>query len=560
MTTPESAESFVEPTVPIESMPDWIIQAQQLSETPGSVYESALVGATEQIKSLASGELKATPAAVQETVYGLALTRLLYDKLAQENGLPPNAPDRYGYRRLERVGSELDARALSVDNIRAQSQEARPVEVLEYFVSKLERWQLYLEFGDLRQQEEAAASGEPADHESAPTDTVYDQTGEEVTRMRYLADTLGLAVPLLASHFATIGALRARVDTATAAVARLGLAHDKPALAINFGSLNQKPLWQEAFVPMLVEKLHELKQQDTREFRRLYHHATRQLRGPALEAFAQQLPLEPAQPRPDSVVTYQDVAGETAMIQTYEERSAQPVVLTDGSVVELPTTHYAEHTALRHGTLYEYDQYGSQLAVDADQLDETQRTALETAIAAHAQGRLRTETLAYFKRLALWPTALGNELYTVMPRDTHYGTLRTFPDHHGFVTSEADRSLDFPVQSIEHAADSYLVATLGESGVGRATYRDPEVNFFVPDGVVANAFWVSGTPRAVVSATDPRLAETEEEPGYTRPRFFIVPIQYYQVAEDKTADDYATAQDQALYEKLRAAGLDPDDV
>lgn len=521
--------------LPVDALEDVLIPSQVSAERPVDAYYGAKVISHARIDNLANKAAEPDGAALVDAGFCLALTRRLVLAPALQNDLSPSGEfDPYNYTYVEMRSEELNVHEVYTEQLQSLAESHSTADVLGYFCGRLEDWTTHIATG--------ADLPEPSNM--------------RLDDFVSMAEVLDIATTVLPQTEEAHMIWRERFNKITAGLSTLLMEHNKEGLGVAFGSLNQSKEWRKQFIPILVEKLMAAKAVESdSSYRHLYNYTAERLSERQLRDFLAQLPKEPTDPLFGSEVTISNDPDNPYMFERYEKGGLRWAQLSDGTRVHLPQQRYLTRTIQRYGTNHEHEVYAAQTDVDYDKLGDAEKTAVQTAIRIDDDGLLRTETMPEYKRVALWRDDDEDRLYTVVHRDGVERSMDVYPDHHGFFTSNTDRTLDFPVEHMETVRDGFLVTRYNGDHMYRATYRDAEVNFFGPDDVFANAFWIMGNPRKIWSKTDARMQVPSDIQGLTEARFAIVPIRFLKVLENKSvACTELEAEDRDFIRKLGSTG------
>jgi hypothetical protein len=529
MITHESGYKADKP--PVEEMWDVLIHSRSAIDDPSEAYYFAGLQGMEIAGDFVDDKRPVTAQSLGDLRHWVALENQLGASLVAQGKVNPRELDRRSDY-FGNVQTKLTEKGTDVDILGTvqSAQELTREETWEHFLGEL---------SDYR----ASLAGEKA----IPVD---EETGEPV-KLKDAGHYVNVAEALWVGAWNDTNAdpmqkvqrgekLEQEVEKMTS----LLLGANKVGLAINFAKIILDPSVSEPLTDKIVAKLREVREVEGEDsYRHVYNYATRTLNKGQKTRFLQQQPKEttPLIFGSQHEVLHADT--DPILSERFEEGNLVWTTLSDGSRIPMPYLDYRNRTILGYGSVSESEIYESQSGVDYNDLPDDAKQAIETAIQVADQDLLKTETLPHYKRLAFWrDEEKGDLLYTVIFRDGAGRIMTRYPDHHGFVTSDKERKLDYPVKSAVPVKDTYMVMPYSGSYMWDETFRDTEPNFFGPGEDKANAFWIMGNARTVFSKTDERL--TRDSHGMPTSRFVIVPVRFYQVEEDREASDPTTGDEE----------------
>lgn len=541
MITRESGYKANKP--PVEEIWDVLIYASSAIDDPSEAYYFAGLQGMEIAGDFIDEKRSVTAHSLESLRYWVALENQLGTSLVTQGKIHPRELDRHD-EYFGSVQSKLAGKNIDVDILGTvqSAQEITRQETWEYFLGELSDYRSYL----------AGEKALPIDQETGksvkPKDAGhYVQIAEALFVIASYGNVSTFSdEPVTAMQ--TAQKIKQDVESVEQEVQKMTsllLAANKIGLAINFTRIISDLSLSEPLTDQIVAKLREVRQVEGEDsYRHVYNYAVRTLSKRQQERFLQQLPKEITPLIFGSQHEILHANTDPILSERFEEGELVWTTLSDGTKIPMPYIDYRNRTILGYGSVRESEIYETQSGVDYNDLPNEAKLAVETAILIADQELLKTETLPYYKRLAFWHNAeKGDLLYTVIFRDGAGRIMTRYPDHHGFVTSDKERKLDYPVKSAIPIKDTYMVMPYGGSYMWDQTFRDAEPNFFGPGEDKANAFWIMGDARTVFSKTDTRL--TRDSHGMPMPRFVIVPVRYYQIEEDREASDPPTDNEEA---------------
>lgn len=514
-------ERVMRPVLSIDTFNDVLVYSERSIDRPDNSFYGAYVKYQNQVGELIGGDVNPPVEAVVETSQALALTRMLLTCSAFQQQLQR---ERDPLEYLDLVSEKLVEKNLNAAVINELAEHHTTDDILDHYLQKLETW-----------QRELLGTVDSRQHDHHPDE------------MLELADILGIASIVLPETDEKRQATLHRYNQVTAKLSQTLIEHDKVGYGVVFGDLNQDSRSATAFVSSIVTGLQRLRQQEGDDaYRSVYNYTTSRLHEPKLSMFLELLPKEPT-PRIYGARA-QIIEGRDSrnLYETFEEGQLLWAKLSGGGTLPLPNIEYRSRTILDYSTNREHEMYETQHAVEYDDLTDDEKIAIQIAIHVDDNDLLRTETLPEYKRVALWRRESGNEFYTVVHRDGLGRLMNKYPDHHGFVTSDNQRQLDYPVQQMETVSDGFMAVRYNGDYMLRSTFRDAEPNFFGPKDKFANAFWISGNPRRVWSDRYKHLMveqHSDFDEDRVRPilqsRFTIVPVRFLKITEDTSRPEDA---------------------
>lgn len=525
MVTQESA--FRQERAPVHEMWDVLYGRNSMLERPDDAYYFACNQAADVIRGYYQDDQPVTEQSQADLTYRIALENQ-FARSTVSRRVPEARVGRQAtfyaamHGRLDEKG--VDAEILStVEAANALS----PEETWEYFLGQLDGYEAYLK-GDLP---------------THPNQTASSLKMQDASHYMDLAEALWVSSRYVMQDAPTeeYNSRSDRLNEHLIAISNLFLDANKVGLATGFGGIISGAEGQnKVFATKLAAKMHEIRLVEGDDnFRQLYNYAAQTLRGSQLRHLMQQLPKEetPLIFGGEHEILYPD-SESPLLAERFEEGELAGAMLSDGRRILLPIINYRHRTILGYGTERESEIFEAQTGVNYETLPEEAKAAVEIAINAEEHGLLDEETKPRYKRLAFWADEeQGDLLYSVIFRKGRGRLMNHHPDHHGLLTTDNERKLDFPVRSAEAVKDTYMVVPNDDSYMYLQTFTDATPNLFAAGAEEANAFWIMGNPRTIHSESDNRLMK-DTNMGL-QPKYVIVPIRYYKVEEDFETPDPA---------------------
>ena len=499
--TRAEAEATFEPADrPIERQADSMPLRAPLTSDPKSAYNRHSL---ELSIKLGQGPELATNEAMQtDVVNGMALRDILRPKLLDANDAARDLEAQESGE-LSHHRSRLEGYGVDIDELRAQAIQISPTGAVEYQLTKLEEHTAHLKGGP-----------KPTTWPEVTGDITL--TGRTITeQVQVIGDLVSVALDSLQEELGpTHAPLVERYGRWVEDTFNLQLDNDHVGLATRL--VNNAPTEQAeaAMLDRLATKLSAMHAAgDEAAYDRAYRFARETLTGPLRES------LLARTPQPEGFEGNEEVR--SARVERAD--IGRPIVtsLAGGEIVLLPFTSSELHTSGQTGQLQGETRTPAQ-TVDYEQLPDQAKDAITSAVVADlTDARTEQELLGApsYHRLAV--NAADSTLHTVEFRPGHDQALDN---------TMAPELLGPAVARIQHVATGYMVVPSPGGDRPVATYRDVDPNFFVPEGVSANAFLVRGTPlRVMDSHGNPIVVDQAAGGAGYIPRWYLVPIAFYNI-------------------------------